>query len=205
MSGQVHDSGTIYAEAIRVMTTLISHPHAPTTADVARHLGKDEGQVASIFRDDQHLLEAALENAMVLLSDQCVTSVVKIDPEDPLAQFTALADAYIEWADRHPAEFFILGNIPANSTMNCGNMLRYEQSIHALMLRMLKQAQAKGMIEPDADIKLLVTISRSFAYGVAQKMISGNVARWMETDDSLTTARNALHLFLRKIMSPPPL
>lgn len=195
--------GTIYTDAIRMMTALISRPDAPTTADVARHLGKDEGQVASLFRDDQHLLEAALENAMVLLSDQCVKSVVKIDPEDPLAQFAALADAYIEWADRHPAEFFILGNLPANSTINCGNMLRYEQSIHMLMLRMLKQAQAKGMIEPDADIKLLVAVSRSFAYGVAQKMISGNLARWMDSDSNLTTARNALHLFIRKIMAQP--
>lgn len=201
MPGQFHDGGSIYADAIRMMTTLISHPDAPTTAEVARHLGKDEEQVTSVFRDDRHLLEAALENAMVLLTDQCVTSVVKIDPEDPLAQFIALADAYIEWADRHPAEFFILGNIPANSTVACGNLLRYEQSIHALMLRMLKQAQAKGMIEPDADIKLLVTVSRSFAYGVAQKMISGNIARWMETDCSLTTARKALHLFIRKIMA----
>ena len=202
MQGQFPGSGNIYAEAIRVMTTLISRRDAPTTADVARHLGKDEDQVTSFLRDDRQLLVAALENAMVLLSDQCVASVVKIDPDDPLAQFIALADAYIEWADRHPAEFFILGNIPADSTIDCGNLLRYEQSIHALMLRMLKQAQAKGMIEPDADIKLLVTVSRSFAYGVAQKMISGNIARWMETDSSLATARNALHLFIRKIMSP---
>lgn len=203
MAATAHDSGNLYAEAIRVMTTLISHRDAPTTADVARHLGKDEGQVTSIFRDDQHLLDAALENAMVLLSDQCVTSVVKVDPDDPLAQFTALADAYIEWADRHPAEFFILGHIPATGTESFGNLLRYEKSLHALMLRMLKQAQDKGLVEPEADIKLLVTVSRSFAYGVAQKMISGNLARWMEAGSNLEIARNALHLFVRRIMSPP--
>jgi AcrR family transcriptional regulator len=197
-------SETVYAQAVRIMTTLVSHPDAPTTAEVARRLGTDESQLTEVFRDDAHLLEAALENALVLLHDQCVTSVVRIDPDDPLAQFVALSDAYIEWANRHPAEFMILGSLPAKRAVASGNLLRYEQSIHALMLRMLKQAQGKGLIEPDADIKLLVTTARSFAYGVAQKMISGNIARWMETDASLDAARRALHLFTRKIMTPTP-
>lgn len=202
MPNQLPDNATFYAQAVHMMTSLVSQPEAPTNADVARHLGAEESRLAEVFPDDQQLMVAALENAMVLLHDQCVTSVVQVDPEDPLGQFMALSDAYLEWANRHPAEFMILGGLPADRAVASGNLPRYEQSIHALMLRMLKQAQSKGMIEPDADIELLVAASRSFAYGVAQKMISGNMARWMDTDSGLEAARRALHLFTRKIMTP---
>lgn len=196
------DHATIYAQAVRMMTTLVSQPETPSTAEVARHLGAEESRLTEVFSSDRALMDAALENAMVLLHDQCVTSVVQVDPEDPLGQFMALSDAYLEWANRHPAEFMILGGLPAERAVASGNLPRYEQSIHALMLRMLKQAQSKGMLEPDADIRLLVAAARSFAYGVAQKMISGNMARWMESDSGLEAARRALHLFTRKIMTP---
>lgn len=193
--------GTIYTEAVSAMTRMISQPGTPSTADVARAMGANESELATLFPDSQ-LLQASLENAVVLLHDQCVKSVVKIDPEDPLGQFMALSDAYIEWASDHPQEFVILGTIPAGKSAGGGDMLRYERALHELMIRLLRQAQAKGLLDDDADLSLIIATSRSFAFGVANKMLSGNLTRWMEGESGLEAARRALHLFTRCMVAP---
>lgn len=201
MTAPRHRRGTIYTEAVSAMTRLISHPEPPTTADVARELGTTESELSDLFPEDGHLLAASLENAVVLLHDQCVKSVVKVDPEDPLAQFMALSDAYIEWASQHPQEFVILGTIPAGKTPVGGNILRYERALHELMTRFLQQAQSKGLLADNADLPLIIATSRSFAFGVANKMLSGNLTRWMQGEPGLDAARRALHLFTRSMIS----
>ncbi len=197
-----NDHRRLYDDAVSAMTTLISRPSAPTTADVARHLGTSEAEVLGLFATDRELLQATLENAMVLLHDQCVKGVVKADPKDPLAQFIALSDAYIEWAYEHPREFVILGSLPADGAWAEGNLSHYERALHELMGRMLALAQAKGLIRPDEDLDLMIATSRSFAFGVANKMLSGNMARWLGGDSALESARKALHLFTHKMMTP---
>lgn len=193
--------GTIYTEAVSAMTRMISHPETPSTADVAREMGASETELANMFPDND-LLQASLENAVILLHDQCVKSVVQVDPEDPLGQFLALSDAYIKWASDHPQEFVILGASPAERAPRGGNMLRYERALHELMLKLLKQSQAKQLLDPEADLPLIIATSRSFAFGVANKMLSGNLTRWMDGEHGLDAAHRALHLFTRALLSP---
>ncbi|SMO84033.1 TetR-like C-terminal domain-containing protein [Paracoccus laeviglucosivorans] len=195
--------GSLYTDAVSAVTQLGARSVRPTTADVARHLGTDEVEVSKVFPDDQRLMEAALENAMMLLHDQCVRSVVKVSADDPLAQFLALADAYIEWAHDHPQEFAILGDIPAHMTPQSGNLLRYETALHRLMMQMLLRARELGVMDDDVDPPLLIATARSFAYGVAGKMLSGNLSRWTGAATDIDAARAALHLFSRKIIKAP--
>lgn len=192
--------GTLYADAVSAVTEIITQTPSPTAADVARHIGADEQAVAKVFPQDQDLMAAVLENAIILLHDRCVKSVVKADANDPLAQFMAFADAYIEWAHDHPQEFAILGNIPAELTPPGGTLLRYEIALHQQMMRMLTLAQQMGQLEQDADLPLLIATARSFAYGVAGKMLSGNLSRWTDGTPPLAAARAALHMFSRKVI-----
>lgn len=195
---------SLYKDAVSTATMLAAATNHPTTAQVARHMGANEDEMSLAFPKDQDLMEAALENAMVLLHDQCVKFVVRADADDPLSQFTALADAYIEWAHDHPQEFAILGNIPAHAAPKSGNLLRYETALHQLMFRLLTRARQLGLMQQEDDISLVIATSRSFAYGVAGKMLSGNLSRWTGTTSDLEVARAALHLFTRNVIAARP-
>ncbi|MFT4011870.1 MAG: TetR-like C-terminal domain-containing protein [Paracoccus sp. (in: a-proteobacteria)] len=199
-----HRPSTTYSDAVHAMTRLISHPDKPTKADIARETGRSEAEISALFPEEQSLLQASLEIAVILLQDRCIQAVVKVDPNDQLAQFLALADAYLDWANEHPQAFAILGNVHAEQAPTTGNLERYELALHELMLRLLRQARDKGLLAENADLRLMVATSRSVAYGLANKMLSGNLSRWMNGEDGLSAARRALHLFVRQMIGAKP-
>lgn len=197
-------SSTIYARAVDAVTELCTEiGRPPTLAEVADHIDSPVSDLSAIFRDESHLLEAMAENAMVLMQDQCIRSVVQADEHDPLAQFQALADAYIEWAHNYPREFRILGAMPPTRFIGNENLLRYENAVHDVMIRMLERAQENGDLSRDEDPQMLVAIAHTFGYGVASKMLIGDLARWVSGTDNLTTAKQALHVFTRRMLGRP--
>lgn len=198
-----HRGGTLHADAVEAATKLILCRNRPSNADVARQIGATDDEFADVFADNQQLIDAVLESAVVRLHDQCVRSLVKAAPNDPLAQFTAIAEAYLEWAHDNPGEYAILGDIPADLAPQSGDMLRYESSMHELMLRILAQAQSTGLLDPALDPFLLIATMRSFAYGLASKMLNGNLSRWTGTPSGIEAARASLQLFLGKALAPP--
>lgn len=197
-----HRGGTLHADAVEAATQLILQRHRPTNADVARQIGADEADFSDVFADNQQLIDAVLESAMVRLHDQCVRQLVKAPTDDPVAQLTAITDAFLDWAHENPAEYAILGDIPADLTPQSGNLLRYESSMHNFMLRVLVQAQSAGKLDPLIDPMLLIATIRSLAFGVANKMLSGNLTRWTGTSSGIDAGRAALRLFLTKTLVP---
>lgn len=189
----------LYDEAVEAVTAFMSEaPRPPALSEVEERLQVQEGALSGLFADDRQLLVAMAERAIALLYDQCVRTVVKVDGQDPVAQFQALADAYIEWAYRFPREFRIIGSMPASQFEKNGQLMRFERALHELMLRMLVRARERGDLDRDENLPMMVAIAHTYAYGIASKMLLGDLARWAPGMDDLTAAREALHTFIRK-------
>lgn len=190
----------LYDEAVEAVTALMSEsPHPPALSQVEERLQVPEGSLAELFVDDRQLLVAMAERAIALLYDQCVRTVVKVDDRDPVSQFQALADAYIEWAYRFPREFRIIGSMPASQFEKNGQLMRFEQALHELMLRMLVRAREQGVLDSDENLPMMVAMAHTYAYGIASKMLLGDLARWVPGLDDLSAAREALYAFTRKL------
>lgn len=193
--------GNTYSEAVAATTRLISETgKVPSLRDVAAKIAVPETELIQLFPDARHLMIATAESAMMLLQDKCIRTVVEADADDPLAQFEALAYAYVEWAYSHPREFRLIGSMPAGQFEGNDRLMRYEQSIHELMYKLLQRAQGKNMLPAGENLTALIAVSHTYAYGVASKMLLGDLARWMPGLSERDAARSALHLFIRKVL-----
>ncbi|MBU3029792.1 WHG domain-containing protein [Paracoccus marinaquae] len=170
----------------------------PQLDAVAEALEVPLEDVQRIFPDIHAVMVAAAEQALVLLIDNCVKAVVKVDPEDAVAQFTALGDAYIDWASVYHAQFRLLSDDRLLDTLGTPQLRRYLDSLTELMTRMLERAQQSGRLSPDENIHLMVLSSRTFAYGLARMVIDHRMAEWYPDAAPIEAAKVVLHDFVRR-------
>lgn len=171
----------------------------PTLDELSEAMGMPVEEVRRIFPDDQAVLVAAAEQALVRLMDTCVKAVVKVDPEDAVAQFSALGDAYIEWADAYRSQFRLLSDERLLDTLNVPQLRRYLNSLTELMTRMLERARDAGNLAPDENIPLMVLSCRTFAYGVARMVIDHRMGEWYPELPPIDAAKMVLRDFVRRI------
>lgn len=202
MTPHPHEPGrNIFSCAIEGVTGLIaSSGQVPPLSAVADVIGVRTEELQIFFDSEAALVEAMCENAFLLLHHTFVEVVAQADPDDPVAQFVALADAYVEWGFRYPREFRIISLIPAAEFEAKPELMRYERAIHDLMTRILLRAMC-GRAAHD-EISSLVAVAHTFAYGVVSKMLLGDLARWSPGLSDREAARQALRLFIHRVLFP---
>lgn len=179
----------------------------PSIADVAARLDVPQASLRSLFTDDRALLIAAGEQALVILIDDCTRAMAKVDPEDPVAQFTALGEIYLEWAGRHQAAFRLLSDSRLLDSLHIPSLRRYVDSLADLMQRMLSRARDQGRIHPQEDIDLIALSARSFAFGVASMIVDGRMEAWAPGRDPVEAGKHLTRDFVRRMACsgmPPP-
>ncbi|WP_410217356.1 TetR/AcrR family transcriptional regulator [Paracoccus sp. (in: a-proteobacteria)] len=177
-----------------------SHTQAPEPEEVAEILGEPRDAVQRLFPDSTSLLVAAAEQALVILIDNCARAVVLVDAKDPVAQFSALADAYLAWADSYSAQFRLLTDSRLLHSLDHPSLNRYLNSMDALMVQMLTRAQKNGQLHPKENIPLLVTSARCFAYGLACMLVDGRMKDLSGCEgDPVETARMLSRDFIQRI------
>lgn len=169
----------------------------PDLAHVARRIGTPVGELRRIFPDNQSLLVAVAEQALVQLIDSCTKAVVKINPDDALAQFLALGSAYVRWAADHRVQFRLITSHPSLDPMQIPELRRYLDSMADLMTRMLARARDAGRLRDDEDIAMIVLSSRIFAFGLAQTVVDGRMEGWLPSRDPVEVAELAMADFVK--------
>ncbi|MCZ0961160.1 TetR/AcrR family transcriptional regulator [Paracoccus benzoatiresistens] len=173
----------------------------PELEHVARRIGIPVAELRRIFPDDQSLLIAVAEQALVRLIDSCTKAVVKIDPDDAVAQFLALGIAYVRWAADHRTQFRLINGHPTLNAMHTPKLRRYLDSVVDLMTRMLERAQKAGHLREDEDISMIVLSSRTFAYGLARMVVDGRMDGLLPCQDPLEAAELAMADFVKRFAS----
>lgn len=200
-SSQDIDAMRLHERAVHVTMSLVeeSQSRAPRRAEVAEALGVPPEAIARLFPDDKTLLIAAVEQALIILIDTCTRAVVRVDPRNPMAQFIALGEAYLDWADCHRAQFRLMSDQRLLEVMNVAGLRRYVDSVTDLMTRMLTRAKTEGLIHPKEDIPLLVLSSRSFAYGLARMVVDDRMVDGTLGNDPVATAKMLTRDFILRV------
>lgn len=195
---------SIYSSAVEGITQLLAQTdRRPTLSDVAACTDIPEAQLGALFPTMDHLLIAMAENAMLILHHTLAECVARVTDDDPVEQFIAIANAYLEWGHRYPREFRIIGAMPASAFEGSERLVRYETSIHELMTRLLQRAAALGRIPADVDAATFVSIAHTFAYGIVSKMLLGDLARWNPGATDAEAARHTLRVFILQVLRQP--
>lgn len=197
----IQDGTGLHERAIACALSMTSRQesHCPTIDELAAEAEIDAIDLRRIFSDSDAVMIAAAEQALVRLVDACVKSVVKVDPDDAVAQFGALGEAYIDWASDYREHFLLISGNHLVNVAETPQLSRYLDSIRDLMQRLLERARDAGHLQEDEDIPLLVLTSRTFAYGLARMVVDGRMAEWFPGEPELPAAKRALHDFLRRI------
>ncbi|MGP9803837.1 TetR-like C-terminal domain-containing protein [Paracoccus sp. NSM] len=167
----------------------------PSLAQVVALIDVPKGSIDPAFSEGRDLLIAAIERSLTILIDDCTRAVVKVDPEDPVAQFTAIGEAYLEWASRHPAQFRLLADTRRLDYRTVPRLRRYVDSLNELMSRLLLRARDQGRLHPREDIEMLVLSSRCFAMGAASMIVDGR----LDATDGLGAAKRMMRDFVLRM------
>ncbi|MFV0384053.1 TetR-like C-terminal domain-containing protein [Paracoccus sp. (in: a-proteobacteria)] len=183
-----------------LLTLLAQESHElPEFDEVVRVAKADPDQLRRLFPDSKAVLVAAAEQALVHLLDACTKAVVKVDPDDAMAQFGAVGQAYLDWAATHHVQFRLLSDPDRIDLTRHPALQRYANSIRALLLRMLERARDAGALHPNEDLQTLLLTSGIFAYGLARMVVDQQLIEWCPGEDPRDSAQRALLEFLRRL------
>ncbi len=168
----------------------------PALSEVARLMKIDTDLLRDIFPDDEALLIAVGEQALVRLIDSSTKAVVKVQQDDAVGQFIALGDAYITWVARHPVQYRLISDEAYLGPTATAHLRRYLDSLNTLMERILLRAQANGNLADDQDVPLIVLSSRIFATGLAEMLLDQRLTEWDHDTPPVQTARRAMTHFV---------
>ncbi|WP_374300979.1 WHG domain-containing protein [Paracoccus sp. (in: a-proteobacteria)] len=206
MSTALQPGQHLLSAALAVATRIAAETgEPPRLKTVAKALAVKPRAVKEVIPDRKHLLSIMAENAQRLLLHMATQRVAAVSCRCPINQFEALADAYIEWACDYPYEFHLIGAMSTGQLEAHPNLVRYRQSLHEVMYRILQRAKDEGLLASEDDPILLIAMSHTYAYGVISKMFTGDLARWNLGPSDREAARHALRLFMDKCFRHQPL
>ena len=136
---------------------------------------------------------------MILLIETCTRVVVEADPKDPMAQFGAFADAFLEWANANQEQFRIISDELPLDVKDQIPLSRYLDSIHEVLVRMLTRARDQGQLHPREDVQKLVLTSISFAYGLARMVVDGRLVAWAPDIDPLEMSKLLARDYVQRV------
>ncbi len=170
----------------------------PDLDHVAERIGIPADDLRRIFPDNHSLLVAVAEQALMRLMDSCTKAIVRINPDDAVAQFLALGNAYVRWAAEHRMQFRLITGHPSLDVMHIPELRRYLDSVVDLMTRMLERARDAGRLRDDENIAMIVLSSQTFAYGLARMVVDGRLEGWFPSKDPLEAAELAMADFVQR-------
>lgn len=176
-----------------------SQGRVPSLAQIAEEIDVPKASIDPVFSEGRDLLVAAIERSLTILIDNCTRAVVKVDPDDPVAQFTAIGEAYLEWASHHPAQFRLLADTRRLDYRTVPKLRRYVDSLGDLMSRLLLRAREQGRLHPREDVEMLVLSSRSFAMGAASMLLDGRLDGRLDGADGLGAAKRMMRDFVLRM------
>lgn len=201
MSVMLQPGQHLISAAIAVANRMASKTgELPRLNDVAKVLSIEEHILKAVIFDRHHLLVLMADVALQRLLHTITQEIARW--RSPVDQLEAIAVAYVDWARLYPQEFRLVGEMPATLFETHPRLLKYEQSVHDLVLKILQHAQEEAYLDPDEDLVGLRAMMHTYLYGVITKMMLGDLARWSPGLSDHEAARKAVRSFNRKLFKP---
>ncbi|MBK4215779.1 TetR/AcrR family transcriptional regulator [Paracoccus caeni] len=174
----------------------------PSMDEICERMGVGAEDLRGIFADEHSLLVAVAEQALVRLIDATTRAIVKVEQDDPIGQFLALGDVYMEWAAQYPTQFRLVTDNSLVDGYEVPELRRYIDSLSELMIRTLSRAQDRGDLPATADIPKLVLTTRIFCHGLARMLIDGRLHAMQPDASALQLAKSIMRDTVRHFTLP---
>ena len=190
----------LHGQATETMLKLLATKRAelPTLAAVSKCMDIPEEQLRSIFADEDAILTAAAEKALIRLMDHVTKAVVKADQNDPIAQFKAIGAGYLEWADENHQACRLITNNAVLNALQIPQLRRYLNSLNDLMVRTLTRAQATGQLSPQEDLHNMVVSHRVFGHGLSRLIVDSSGPNPKTGQTALAVAQERMADFIHR-------
>ena len=175
----------------------------PSLSQVAKALGVPATDLQQMFKDEEGLLIAIAEQGLIRLIDATTKAIVKMDQDDPIGQYIALGDAYLEWADQNRGQFRLITNATLFDTLRTPQTRRYLDALNDLMVRILERARTAGLLHHDDDIGAIVVSSRVFAHGLSRYIVDARIEDFAPGMPQLDAAKKMLNNFIIRYLGQP--
>lgn len=166
--------------------------------EIAKQLGVSPAAPFRHFASRSALLTAVAEEAILLLRKSYEAQIAASDSDNPLAHFMALGHGYLIWATSHPTHFLVLNS--RNLIDVGGSELLKQENAHLqnLMAELLHQAEAQGLLPPEARPRDLILGGRALVYGLARMVTDGHM-RGVPEETLLPMLEAAMRAYVSRV------
>jgi len=168
--------------------------------DVSKRVGVSPGAPFRHFKSKAELLTAVGEQSMSRLTEAVNKSLSASQDGSPLARLTAIGSGYLDWALGNPTHFQIISSRTLIDFHGSKTLVKQNEDIRQLMLKIVAEGQAAGHIRNDASPHQLVVNARAFAYGLARMAVDGHFPEWRVTGSPRKAAERALSFYVCMLM-----
>lgn len=180
-----------------------SGPESVTVREAARRAGVSPGAPFRHFSSRRALMTAVAERAMRRFLDEIDASLAAADPDDPLARFLALGDAYVRWVTRNPKQFRVVATRDQIDFEGSATLTGDNDRIRALMKEIVVEGQSRGRIRAGDPVQIELA-ARALSYGLARMYVDGHFAQWdVPARNAPATMRAVLAYFGETLAATP--
>ncbi|AXC50699.1 hypothetical protein DRW48_14315 [Paracoccus suum] len=141
---------------------------------IAEAAGVSADLAERLFPNEDALGVAVVENLMVRLIHHLSRRTTAAPAHDPVAQFRALFDGYVEWAVEHSSSAAVLAERNAAAVAGKRELEKYDRAINGLAQSLLRRAAGQGRLVEGLDIKASVYHGRALTLGLTRMSVSTN-------------------------------
>ncbi|MCQ0969849.1 WHG domain-containing protein [Paracoccus sp. TK19116] len=193
-----HDKLT--AALVRLTDGRANGASLPSLAQIADSAGLELDIARDIVEDEHELMIAVAEVALIKMIDWTTRRITSAPVDDPVAQITALGEAYLDWAFDDLAAFRVIYDRRYIDLDNEPRLSRYAESIRRLVLGLIERARDSGRISRDADIDVLMLAARAFVYGLARMAADDHLQGWVPTEEPLELSKRSFRDYVSRMV-----
>ncbi len=145
---------------------------------VAKSLGVSPGAPFRHYPSKTAILTAVAEEAARLLRIAVQDELTILGLDQPIEALIAVGRAYLRWALCNPTHFTVISSRAFIDFDGSEMLTRNNADLRALMVRLLDDAEAKGILRPGLDKDHLVLGARALVYGLARMATDGHFTNW---------------------------
>jgi AcrR family transcriptional regulator len=176
-----------------------------TVREAARRAGVSSGAPFRHFPNKRDLMAAVAEDGMGKLRASIETHLDRCGDANPLVRLLAIAEAYIDWAMKHPTHYRVLGDRVLIDFYGREALMRDNRWIRETMASEFAAAAAANLLRP-GSLDVIMLQSRALAYGLARMMVDNHLPEFGVTKAKAKAAMlEAMRAFVVSLARDPKL
>jgi AcrR family transcriptional regulator len=142
--------------------------------EVARQVGVSHAAPYRHFADKEAMLAAVAEEGFRGLRD-AMQAQVDAHPDQPLQQFNATGQAYVDWGLDHPAHYQVMFGGTQGNPATYPTLYETAGQAFQVLVDAIVRSQLAGKIQP-GDPKQMANVAWAMVHGVVMLILAGQLS-----------------------------